>query len=240
VKRIPEEVIEAYEKSDSYQALLGQRKEVYDQLIKYHQKYHTMEEYFKKETEKKADHESYAKGGEILHRGIMCPGNMEALIVDNVTRGRAIKAKEKASYIYRYDKNNQLISCIKVGEAPYVPNLPEYIFWEGNRIQIGLTYGQFGDLRFIAEAKYNEEGRLIRYTISDFSNEKPFGITSEKYEYRDKEIYVTYIYSIEPYLNGEHVVLYTDDKGKVLRYTRCTDMNPNEVYEEVPKYKLVI
>jgi len=240
VGRIPKEVIEAYEKSKSYQTLKEQRREIYDQLIKYYQKYHTMEEYFKKETEKKADHESYAKGGEILHRGIMCPGNIEALIIGNVTRGRAIKDKEKAYYVYIYDKNNHLISCVRVGEAPYVQDLPEYIFWEEDRIQIGLTFGQFGDLYYITEAIYNDEGRLLRYTHSNFSDEKPFAFISEMYEYQDRKVFVKFIDVINQSVEGVHIVLYTDNEGKVLRYTRCTDMNQDEVYEEVPKYKLVI
>lgn len=240
MERIPEEVIVAYEKSDAYQALLRQRSEVYDQLVKYYKKYHTVEEYFRNETEKKTDHESYARGGEILHRGIMCPGNIEALIIDNVTRGRIIKDKEKANYIYRYDKNNKLIGCIRVGEVPSVRDLPEYIFWEEDRNQVGLTYGQFGDLQDIAEARYNEDGRLLSYTFCDFDDEKPYSFINEKYEYQDKMVFVTYINVINRSVEGVHIVLFLDDEGKVLRYTRCTDMNQDEVYEEVPKYNLII
>lgn len=238
MERIPEEVIEAYEKSDAYQALLEQRREVYDQLVKYYQKYSTKEEYFKNEMEKKADHESYAKGGRLLHRGILCNGNIEALIIGNVTRGRAVKKKENADYIYRYDENNKLISCIKVGNN--VPDTLEYIIWEKERIQIGLTYGQFGELEFIAEARYNEEGRLLRYSYSDFSDGKPFAFLSEKYEYQGRKIFVSFIDVINQSVEGVHIVLYTNDEGEVLKYTRCTDMNQDEVYEEIPKYKLVI
>ena len=42
------------------------------------------------------------------------------------------------------------------------------------------------------------------------------------------------------YIVGWHIVLDMDEKGRVLKYTSYEDMNPEEVTEGVPKYKLAL
>jgi hypothetical protein len=103
VERIPEEVLQAYEVSESYQKLKKIRNDNSKILQGYYRKYKDRLSYFKKEAAKKLDHERYGTGM-ILPRGRLCPGNMEALRIGNVKRGRIVKEYVNPGYVYGYDR----------------------------------------------------------------------------------------------------------------------------------------
>ncbi|TGY85813.1 hypothetical protein E5329_28675 [Petralouisia muris] len=103
MERIPEEVLQAYEVSESYQKLKKIRNDNSKILQGYYRKYKDRLSYFKKEAAKKLAHERYGTGM-ILPRGRLCPGNMEALRIGNVKRGRIVKEYVNPGYVYGYDR----------------------------------------------------------------------------------------------------------------------------------------
>lgn len=238
MERIPDEVIEAYESSESYKTLEILRDEGKKVLTKYFTKYQFQEQYFKEKTEKKLHHYKYAKGRMEVHRGILCPGNMEVLTIGNITKGRFIKNNNNPDFIYGYDKDDTLIlSDMLDGNI----KTREYIFWENNSTQLGLQYDSLLGLELISEAKYNDQGKILSYLFCDFYNKEVFSLVSESYIYKENKAYVTFIGATgEEYIDGEHIVLFMEEDGLVTKYTRCTDMRPDEVYECVPKYKLIL
>ncbi|TGY97167.1 hypothetical protein E5329_05670 [Petralouisia muris] len=240
MERIPEKVLKAYEASESYQKLKKIRNDNSKILQGYYRKYKDSLPYFKEEAAKKLDHERYGTGM-TLPRGRLCPGNIEELIIGNVKRGRLVKEYVNPGYIYGYDKEDNLITSDMVeGEI----RDREYIFWEEPQIQLGLKYwGVDLELAEITEAAYDEQGKIQRYLFGLMDGEKVDEIHIETYRYEGNKAFVTYIYSIlidGDYITGEHVVLDMNEQGKVLKYTGYTDMYPEEVYEGVPKHKLVL
>ena len=233
--RIPEEVIEAYERSDSYKKLEKLRDAEREVLKGYYNKYRFKEQYLKAETEKMLDHERYAKGGLALHRGILCPGNMAALTIGNITRGKFIKNKKNADFVYGYDKDDTLILCEMTGSDNITQT--EYIFWENDTTQIGVRYESLLGIAEISEAKYSEQGKILSY----FHWASDSSIVIEKYLYKENKVYVEFLDAFgDEYISGEHIVLYTEESGLVTKYTSCTDMRQDEVYEYIPKYKLIL
>lgn len=240
MERIPEKVLKAYESSKSYQKLKILRNEGREILQEYYREYKDSLSYFKKEAAKKLDHERYGTGM-TLPRGRLCPGNMEELIIGNVKRGRMVKEYVNPGYVYGYDKEDNLITSDMVeGEI----RDREYIFWKEPAVQLGLKYwGVDLELEEITEAAYNEQGKIQRYLFGLMDGEKVDEIHMETYRYEGNKAFVTYIYSIlidGDSITGDHIVLEMDEDGKVLKYTGYTDMYPEEVYEGVPRRKLVL
>lgn len=268
MERIPKEVIKAYENSESYKKLKELRDNGQEILNGYYKKYWDKERCFRGETKKRSDHERYATGM-ALPRGILCPGNMAALTIGNIKRGKFVKKPVNPGYVYGYDKEDNLIFSDSISGKI---RDREYIFWEDPVTQVGLKYsGEDLELTEITETKYDEQGKIIRYlfgSISVFSEEKVDELVLEKYVYEGNRAYVTFIdshifedsfedmffnivkdidedefedeFAVKDHIDGTHIVLYMDDDGLVTKYTRCTDMNPDEVYECVPKHRLVL
>ena len=90
MERIPEEVIKAYEASESYQKLKILRNEGREILQGYYSKYKDKLSYFKEEFAKKVDHERYGTES-MLSRGRLCPGNIEKLRMGKIKWGRLVK-----------------------------------------------------------------------------------------------------------------------------------------------------
>ena len=268
MERIPKEVIKAYENSESCKKLKELRDRGQEILNGYYKKYWDKEQYFRGETKKKSDHERYATEM-VLPRGILCPGNMAALTIGNIKRGKFVKKPVNPGYVYGYDKEDKLIFSDRISGKI---RDREYIFWEDSVTQVGLEYcGENLGLEGITETKYDEQGKIIRYlfgSISVFSEEKVDELVLETYVYEGNRAYVTFIdshifddscddmflnivkdiaedefedeFAVKDYIDGTHIVLYMNDDGLVTKYTRCTDMNPDKVYECVPEHKLVL
>ena len=240
MERIPEEVIRAYENSESYRKLKTLRDECGERVVEYYRKYKDKLPYFKEEAAKKLDHERYGRGMS-QRRGRLCPGNMEALLIGGVNRGTMAKEYVNPGYVYGYDKEDNLITSDRVeGEL----RNREYIFWENPYTQVGIEYEELfelGDGGMIAEACYNEQGRITSYIYETLFEWRIYSIIIEKYKYEGNQAFVTFIdASGEDYIDGWHVVLDMDEKGRVLKYTSYMDMNPEEVTEGVPRYKLML
>ena len=252
MERIPEEVIRAYENSESYRKLKTIRDECSERMMEYCRKYKDKLPYFKEEAAKKLDHERYGRGMS-QPRGRLCPGNMAALLIGGVNRGTMAREYVNPGYVYGYDKEDNLITSDMVdGEI----RDREYIFWENPYTQVGLEYDELLGLGYgvIAEACYNEQGRITSYIFGSLCDEEVDSIIIEKYKYEGNQAFVTFIDAsggecpdLEwitgfggDYIVGWHIVLDMDEKGRVLKYTSYEDMNPEEVTEGVPKYKLML
>lgn len=266
MERIPKEVIKAYENSESYKKLKELRDRGKQVLNEYCLKYFEKEQYFREETVKKIDHERYATEM-ALPRGILCPGKMAVLTIGNIKRGKFVKKCVNPGYIYGYDKKDNLIFSDSISGRI---RDREYIFWEDSVTQVGVKYwGEDRELEEITETRYDEQGKIASYLYGSFDyNGKVSDIVLEKYLYEENKAYVTFInshifdeslddmfsnivkddfedeyeddFTVKDYIDGTHIVLYMDNNGLVTKYTTCTDMNPKEVIECVPKYKLVV
>ena len=244
MERIPEEVIKAYEASESYQKLKILRNEGREILQGYYSKYKDKLSYFKEEFAKKVDHERYGTES-MLSRGRLCPGNIEKLRMGKIKWGRLVKEYVNPGYVYGYDKNdNLIISDMVEGEIKD----REYIFWGGPNIQIGLCYNELLGLECgtISEVCYNEQRKIRRYMLGQLYHGKITSIVMEEHKYEGDEAFVTFIdSSIDDedgydYIAGEHIVLLLDEQGTVLKYKAYMDMTPEEVIEKVPRYKLTL
>ncbi len=259
------ERIMEYESRDSYKKLKELTEEGRETLRRYYENYRDKAQYFQDKAEKNTDHERYATGGNI-HRGVLCPGIMEALVVGNAKRGRFSKKAVASGYIYGYDKADRLIWA-DMAEGKIRDR--EHIFWEGSSVQVGVKFaGKELELEEISQATYDPQGRLSSYLYGSLYEGKVSTAVIERYRYEGNRAYVTFINSDVPdsdisalfcvgsipqaadenkyqdifsdYIYGEHIVLYLDDTGRVTKYTRCTDEYPDDLEEHVPKYKLTV
>lgn len=106
----------------------------------------------------------------MLPRGRLCPGNMAALTVGNVKRGRIVKEYVNPGYVYGYDEEGNLITSDMV-EGSIRDR--EYIFWESPYVQLGLKYREIlFELEEITVASYNEQGRIREYLFGILSDNK--------------------------------------------------------------------
>ncbi len=244
MERIPEEVIKAYEASESYQKLKILRNEGREILQGYYSKYKDKLSYFKEEFAKKVDHERYGTES-MLSRGRLCPGNIEKLRMGKIKWGRLVKEYVNPGYVYGYDKEDNLIISDMVGGE--IRNR-EYIFWTDPYTQVGLCYDELLGLECgtISEVCYNEQRKIRRYMLGQLYHGKITSIVMEEYKYEGDEAFVTFIdSSIDDedgydYIAGEHIVLLLDEQGTVLKYKAYMDMTPEEVIEKAPKYKLTL
>ena len=234
-----QKIIKDYEKSDSYKELQRQCTEMKGLLAEYYKKYSKMEQHFKKETVDKKDHERYAKGGLTTHRGVLCPGKVEELLVSNAVKGRFIKSNKSPNYIYAYDKDDRLISSTKL-DGKFIET--EYITWDNNTTQVGVTYSD-NELEHMCLVIYNDKQEIKHCIFGSFLGGKVGQIMSEGYIYKENEVNVTWIDAVcdqifGDSIRGEHIVLFLDEEGMITKFTNCEDMRQNIVHENIPRSKL--
>ena len=81
----------------------------------------------------------YCRGGEELHRGILCPNFFQDWITGGMRRGRYVKSLRTGhnAFKYHFDNSDSLI-CVEVNSS--IPDIFEFQFYEGN-ICWGIQYG---------------------------------------------------------------------------------------------------
>lgn len=122
--------------------------------MKYQNKYKEL----KKTIDSKVETYQYGKGGEIFHRGVLCPSKIIDVIAGNAKRGRLLKSyKETVDFIYSFDKDNCLGKVEMNEENPYI----EYIVYEGD-LELGFTYNSDRELLTVSKCR-KERGRIVEY-----------------------------------------------------------------------------
>lgn len=172
--------LEELQQHPKHQARKEQFKRERKELEKYIIENQEKSKELKETMDGKIEFYKYGKGGEVLHRGILCPSKIIDVVVGNVRRGRLLKEyKDNVDYIYGFDKNNKLCKV----ETKEEPKYTEYIIYEGE-VEIGLTYDADENLLKVSECK-KKNGRLIKYLQGYSISEKGTFETmdSEKYDY---------------------------------------------------------
>lgn len=73
----------------------------------------------------------YCRGGEELHRGILCPNFFQDWITGGMRRGRYVKSLRMGhnAFKYHFDNSDSLI-CVEVNSS--IPDIFEFQFYERN------------------------------------------------------------------------------------------------------------
>ena len=136
----------------------------------------------------------YGKGGEMLHRGALCPSPIYDLVIGNVRRGRVLMQPPKDAqpdYVY-YFCGDKLRIADKYDDA-LGRCTREYLLYQKHTViaprYCVLDMPWHGEMEGLSVCEYQEDGRihswmdLFRRCASESPSEEDFEVHSEEYCY---------------------------------------------------------
>lgn len=153
-----------------------------DGILAFIQQYKaTCEQYFE-DMYKKVASTRFGVGGELLHRGVLCPSIIKDIVCGNVTRGKINKNPpntKKEYYEYGFDQDEHLIVVIKHGKSTEY----EWIIYMGST-QLGITFVPEFGIQYVSVCHYNENNCLLDYSFYNYLD------YDDSIIYYEKEVYV--------------------------------------------------
>lgn len=193
----------------------------------------------------------YSVGG-WLSRGYYCPSPIRDIVIGNSTRGRLIKRltkRSKPEYEFGFDSANRLVTVYIPSYEKCLSNKCEVIVYNKNST-IGITFRRCekAEIHEIAECLYDENNRIVSYTVATLEENSVDLIDKEIYEYDDKglcygamyDFTVYHSYSRRPnelfrcYLNFSEFKFFHDDEGYLKEYIA----DRNRIYKVYLKRKV--
>lgn len=177
--------------------------------------------------------EAYATGGELIHRGYLCPSLIKDIVVGKVKRGRIVKKKPSANKeycIYGFDKDDNLITAQRDDDK-------EFIIREDG-VEMGIVFSEHWGIKEISECRY-KNGKLLSYGhylyepfekyVNDFQK--------EEYTYGEKTMKVDYYQCT----NHKHILItyyeynFTLEDGYLTTYTVTEHRVEDDIAKMVPR-----
>ena len=148
-----------------------------------HKKFHELKpdaEQRIEEAKQASVYHAYGRGGEIIHRGFLCPSPVEDLVITNVNRGRLIqKPRVQPSFVYGFNRDGMLCWVSSSVQT-------EAVYWDGAvQYSIGMSSGK---VRTYSECRFLND-RITQYLLYDEHVEGvTFLLHLEKYAYDEHGI----------------------------------------------------
>ena len=188
----------------------------------------------------------YGRGGEMIHRGALCPSPIYDLVIGNVRRGRVLRCPPKDAqpdYVY-YFCGEKLIIADKY-EDPLGRCTREFLLYQDHTViaprYCVLDRPWHGEIEGLSVCEYQEDGRIqswadcFRLSASESLSKEDFEVHSEEYCY-DSDGYMLRARMTTNALGylREQVFRFTHDAGgKAASYRVETRVNGGDAMESV-------
>ncbi len=158
--------------------------------------------------------------GSDMTLGYYCPSPVEDLLIGNVHRGKILKRvtkRSKPDTKYGFSEAGTMATFITF---PTDYNILGFVLYENNTV----TYVCFQkreeetEPEWIAQAEYDEQGRILRYTLGLFIGFRCSEIQQEIYTYSDEGIKEVIMWEHIYSLYQNHYLLHHDKDGYLIGF----------------------
>ena len=132
----------------------------------------------------------YGKGGEMLHRGALCPSPIYDLVIGNVRRGRVLLQPPKEAqpdYVYYFCGNRLKIADKYDGRLGRCTR--EFLLYHNHTViaprYCVLDRPRLGEIEGLSVCDYREDGRIQSWADCFRLSAQDFEVHSEEYFYDD-------------------------------------------------------